>query len=402
MGCDRHAAQNVRCRNRTRRIDRISDLVSTKYPFTLIKENIAKRQGRALDFAIGTPPFPLSSQLSEWVRQHSDLALAPATTGQIEGFAATAAAYLNRQYAVDIAPECILPTAGGRAGMGILAACNLNPADTVIVTEPGYPAFARIAAQRGARVISCQLDPANAFSPEFEYDENLAPGSATMVAVNYPNNPSGATLSPVVRDKLDYLACEGTTLFNDATYGPLVYDDEPRSLLTEVFPAANQAEVVELHSFSKLNPIGPLAVSFLAGSPDLIRSMTTYSEYAWSPLSRLQLATTAECLSDDERIRQYRDHIPERLQALESTLVDIGFKPFRSHSGVYLITEVPKSICDTPVSLAQDAAKYLMDHFDIAVVPMDTQCRAYLRFSALYRPDDLERLAALRGELNPG
>ncbi|MGB5456745.1 MAG: pyridoxal phosphate-dependent aminotransferase [Gammaproteobacteria bacterium] len=376
--------------------------MSEKYPFTLIKENIAKRQGKALDFAIGTQPFPLSSEMIDWIRQHTDLALAPATPKHINAFAAAAAAYLNRQFGLDIGPECILPTAGGRAGMGILAACTITPADTVIVTEPGYPAFARIAAQRGARVIASQLNPNNEFSPEFEYDENLVQGSVAMVAVNYPNNPSGATLSSAVREKLGYLASGGATLFNDATYGPLVYNDEPRSLLAEVLPSDDGPDVVELHSFSKLFPIGPLAVSFLAGSRWLVQSMATYSEYAWSPLSRLQLAATAECLTDEGRIQKFRDHVPGQLESLRLTLTEIGVRTFSANSGTYLISEVPKSIGGTPIASAQDAAKQLMESFDIAVVPLDTQNRSYLRFSALYRPHDLERLAAIGPMLRLG
>ena len=223
-----------------------------------------------------------------------------------------------------------------------------------------------------------------------------------MVAVNYPNNPSGATLSSAVREKLGYLASGGATLFNDATYGPLVYNDEPRSLLAEVLPSDDGPDVVELHSFSKLFPIGPLAVSFLAGSRWLVQSMATYSEYAWSPLSRLQLAATAECLTDEGRIQKFRDHVPGQLESLRLTLTEIGFRTFSANSGTYLISEVPKSIGGTPIASAQDAAKQLMESFDIAVVPLDTQNRSYLRFSALYRPHDLERLAAIGPMLRLG
>jgi len=373
--------------------------VNEKYPFTLIKENIAKKQGAALDFAIGTHPFPLASEILDWIRKNSDLALAPAKPGHIAEFASAASDYLKRQYKLDISPQCVLPTAGGRAGMSILAACTLSAADTVVVTQPGYPAFARIAAQQGARVVASNLDPRNKFSPDFEYNDDVVRGSVSMVAVNYPNNPSGALFSSTVCDKLKSLAGQGTTIFNDATYGPLVYDDRPRSLLSVEFPAEDLPDVVEIHSFSKLNPIGPLAVSFLVGSPNLIQSMATYSEYAWSPLSRLHLAATGECLNDDERIGKFRNYIPKKLESLQSTLNDIGFKTFDSSSGTYLLSDVPKSIGGVSISSASSAAQLLMDSFDIAVVPLDTQFRSYLRFTALYRLNDLERLAALGSRL---
>jgi hypothetical protein len=40
-----------------------------------------------------------------------------------------------------------------------------------------------------------------------------------------------------------------------------------------------------------------------------------------------------------------------------------------------------------------------MDLFDIAVVPLDTSGGSYLRFAALHRPADLDRLADLGDKL---
>jgi len=373
--------------------------VTEKYPFTLIKEEIARRKGEALDFAVGTAPFPLSTGMSDWLKENSELAMIPGNRDDIGNFTSAAARFLNVQYGVEISPEHILPTAGGRAAMAILAACTLSPSSTVVVTEPGYPAFARIAGQLGARIIVSHLDRHNDFAPDFEYKDDLARGSVTMLAVNYPNNPSGSTLSPAVLEKLQSLSAPGLTLFNDATYGPLVYNDKPRSLLSEVFPETHQPDVVELHSFSKLYPIGPLAVSFLAGSKDLLRSVSTYSEYAWSPLSRLQLAATARCLEDHDRIRRFRDYLPKQLKSLQVALAHMGLKPYEAHSGTYVICDVPRSIAGKAVSTAQGAAKYLMDEFDIAVVPLGNDDHSYLRFSALYRPHDLERLTQLESKL---
>ena len=221
--------------------------MSEKYPFTLIKEEIAKRKGAALDFAVGAPAFPLAPEMSEWLRDNSELALVPGNRNDIAEFAATAAGFLNAQYGVRIDPQNILPTAGGRAAMGILAACTLSAKSTVLVTEPGYPAFARLAAQLGANVIVSHLDRGNGFAPDFEYSDEIPRGALTMVAVNYPNNPSGSTLSAAVLEKLRELATSGLILFNDATYGPLVYNEEPHSLLAEEFPEASAPDVIELH-----------------------------------------------------------------------------------------------------------------------------------------------------------
>jgi aspartate/methionine/tyrosine aminotransferase len=373
--------------------------MSTKYPFTVIKQEIARRQGAALDFAVGTQPLPLSPEMAAWIREHSDLALVPGTPDDIAAFAAAAALYMQQEYSLDMVAEHVLPTGGGRAGMGVLAACALRQGDNVLVTEPGYPAFARLAEQRGANVIVSELDPDAGFAPQPGPGSALAQTPFTMLAVNYPNNPSGATVSAPVMERLRELSGPGTVLFNDATYGPLVYDDAPRSMLAEQFAGGHRPEVVELHSFSKLYPVGPLAVSFLASPAELLQDLKTYSEYAWSPLSRLQLATTARCLEDRERIQRFRDLLPQNLADLQATLQALGFRTHAAHAGTYMICDVPETVVGARVESAQHAARLLMDALDIAVVPLDTASHHYLRFTALYRPHDLERLAALDGRL---
>jgi len=373
--------------------------MSTKYPFTRIKQEIAKRHGTALDFAVGMQPFPLSPDVAQWIRDHADLALIPGTPDDIAAFATAAARYMKQRYQLDIAAEHILPTGGGRAAMGILAACALSQGDSVLVTEPGYPAFARLAEQRGANVIVCELDPDSGFAPDLSAERAVAYGPLAMLAVNYPNNPSGGTLSAAVTARLGELCGPHTVVFNDATYGPLVYDGAPTSLLAGNLPPDRSPDVVELHSFSKLYPIGPLAVSFLASPTALLQTLSTYSEYAWAPLSRLQLSLTAKCLDDGERIERFRNLLPVQLAALQATLQELGFRTYGAKSGTYMICDVPASIGGECVESAQHAAKILMDTLDIAVVPLDTANRAYLRFTALYRPQDLERLAALDGRL---
>ena len=210
--------------------------MSDKYPFTLIKEEIARREGKALDFAVGTSPFPLSPAMSEWLKQHSELALVPGNRDDIGHFCTAAALYLRDQYDVDMSAEQILPTAGGRAAMAILAACTLSPSSTVIVTEPGYPAFARLAAQLGAKVVVSHLDPTNDFAPDFEYTDDVPSGSVAMLAVNYPNNPTGATY-PV--DKLKEIAEIArryrVVMLSDEIYGEIHHEGTHRSI-AEFYP----------------------------------------------------------------------------------------------------------------------------------------------------------------------
>jgi aspartate/methionine/tyrosine aminotransferase len=283
--------------------------------------------------------------------------------------------------------------------MSAFVACALEPGDAVLVTEPGYPAFARLAAHRHARVYDVELDARRAFTPDFEALLDTDAGTPRVIALNYPNNPTGVTLTAATATAIHAAAGTTTIVFNDATYGPLVYADKPRSLLGERVFADAELECVELHSFSKLFPLGPIALSFLAGSAESMHSVSTYSEFAWSPPSKLQLQATTMCMRDTARLRHLREFFPAQLDELRQVLGQLGFNPYPTPAGIYALCAVPSHIAGEAVVSAADAATRLMDDFDLAVVPWDAPHNSYLRFSSLYRPEDLERLSGLQDRL---
>lgn len=372
--------------------------MTSRYPFALIREKLAARRGEALDFAIGQRRIPLPESIDQWIRANVDLAMKTAGAAEIRSFTAAAADLLRREYGADLAAENVLPTPGGRAAMSAFVASVLEPGDGVLVTEPGYPAFARLATHRHASIRAAVLDPEHRFAPDLRSVPSSLP-APRVIALNYPNNPTGATLLPQTIRSLDRVSDSSTIIFNDATYGPLVYECQPTSLLVAELAGDSNNELVELHSFSKLFPMGPVAVSFLAGSEKTMRSISTYSEFAWSPLSSLQLQATTLCLHDSARLRELREFFAGQLDRLRQTLIDLGFEPYPSPAGIYLICPTPERIGRQAVQTAAEAAETLMEDFDLAVVPWDIPQHGYLRFSSLYQPADLERLAGLRGRI---
>ena len=369
--------------------------MTKQYPFTAIKEKLIERQGRIIDFAVGRRTIPLPGTIDDWIRSNADLALKPAGRLEAAEFTHAASDFLAREYRVEVPAECILPTPGGRAAMSAFIACTLSPGDRVLVTEPGYPAFARLSTHRHAEVLVSLLDPGNGFAPELTSVVGVDDRPIRVIAVNYPNNPTGARLSSSVISRLGEITDASTILFNDATYGPLVYDESPGSVLYNGMPGTSQIETVELHSFSKLFPLGPVAVSFLAGSEKTMQTVSTYSEFTWSPLSKLQLKATTMCLQDEVRLQELRGFFPTQLQKLRQTLRSIGFEPYPAPAGVYTLCQVPSRIAGKLVKSAEEAANRLMNEFDLAVFPLDTPRHGYLRFSSLYHVEDLERLSGL-------
>jgi aspartate/methionine/tyrosine aminotransferase len=363
--------------------------LTQRYPFAVIKEKLHERRGQVADLAIGRQRVPLAEELQVWIHENPGLALQAATPDDMREFRQAAVDYLAEEYAVRIDAAHIVPVPSGRAGMSAFIACIVEPRTGVVVTEPGYPAFARMAEHRHASVHAVELDPQHEFAPDLSTLSSGDVGSIRVMALNYPNNPTAALIAADTRAVIERAARRwGASVFNDAVYGPLIYEGQSQCLLSD---GADDIDLVELHSLTKLYPLGPMAGSFLAGSASSITEIATYSEFAWAPMSALQIRATTWCLRDSDGRHGIRDFYSERIGQLREALTNAGFRPYPTPSGIYALCPVPAEMAGKAISSAAHAADVLLDEFDVAVMPWDVGERQYLRFCSMYLPEDLQR-----------
>jgi aminotransferase len=372
---------------------------ATRYPFAAIRERLVAHPGEVLDFAIGRHVLTVPQPVKDLLERHPELAVKAAGRDEFHAFAESAVDMLARDYTVRTTGDCVLAAPGGRAAMNAMINALLEPGDGVLATEPGYPAFASLAAYRGTRVHSVPLNPDRSFTPDLRTVSDDAADGIRLAALNYPNNPTGALISDHLVAFLVERLGPGLMVFNDATYGPLTYGTQPRSFLADSVSKGTDAELIELHSFRKLFAVGPLAICFLAGPQRLIQKIRDFGEYAWPPLSSLQLRVAALCARDGDHPQKMRAFFGEQVERLRSVLVRIGFDPYPTPSGTYVLCRVPAAIGGQSVDGAEHAAAILFDTCGVAVVPWRTRHTGYLRFSALYEAEDLEALAGSAADL---
>jgi LL-diaminopimelate aminotransferase len=370
--------------------------LASRYPFAVIKEKLHARRGEVTDFAMGARRLTLPGELSEWLSANSSLAFKAAGQDAINSFKDAAGSLLQRQYGLSAEHEQIVPIPGGRVAMTAIAACVLRPEDAVLVTEPGYPAFARLASHWHVEVYPVPLNPEQGFAPDLSGLSSEQLNNIRIMSLNYPNNPSGGVLSEEARATILATAGKANALvFNDNVYGPLTYGSQPSSLLTE----SVDTDVVELHSLTKLYPLGPQGASFLVGSNATMRKIATYSEYAWAPMSAMEVQATTWCMRDTAGHADSKSSFKVQVDSLRQTLVDVGFDPYPVPAGIYVLCRMPASIAGKKIETAEEAAVMLLDDFDLAVVPWEQGPNHYVRFTSMYRPEDLLRLQELGDKL---
>ncbi|MCJ2070707.1 PLP-dependent aminotransferase family protein [Methylobacterium sp. J-030] len=201
-------------------------------------------------FALGRPapdafPYPVWARLlqAEW-RQ------GPAERPDPRGSLALRSAittYLAQVRGVACAAEDVIVTAGIRQSLRLLAELLLDPGESALVEEPGFPGIAQALASAGLRPVPIPIGPGGLSASRAA---TLAPGARLAVVTPAHHYPLGHTMS--LENRLDLLA------WADAVAGWIVEDDYDGAYRYAGRPLAplraldRAGRVIYVGSFSKL------------------------------------------------------------------------------------------------------------------------------------------------------
>ena len=94
-----------------------------------------------------------------------------------------------------LGPEHILCYAGAEEGLYWLMLECAGPGDHVLLTVPNYQSMEATALATGAQVTGLVLDPAHDWALDLEAVKHALRPTTKLIAVNFPNNPSGAEMA---------------------------------------------------------------------------------------------------------------------------------------------------------------------------------------------------------------
>lgn len=182
------------------------------------------------------------------------------------------AAWYRRIYGVDIADadRQVLPLIGSKEGVLNVSLAYVNPGDTVLVPNPGYPTYTSASRLAGAEVMSYSLLPDHGWAPDFDALEAMPLEKAKVMWVNYPHMPTGAPAHRDIFERLvDFGRRHGILIVNDNPYS-LILNDNPQSILS-VDGAMDCA--IEMNSLSKCLNMSGWRVAMVAGAPEFISNI---------------------------------------------------------------------------------------------------------------------------------
>lgn len=177
-------------------------------------------------------------------------------------------------YGVDLnSDEEVLPLMGSKEGILHISMTYLNTGDEVLIPNPGYPTYESATKLSGAIPVFFNLTEHNNWFPNIQELESLVSNRTKIMWINYPNMPTGKSISlEQLQLLVEFTAKHNILLINDNPYSTIL-NNKFISILN-VKNSINNC--LELNSLSKTFNMAGWRVGFVVGKKDRINEILRF------------------------------------------------------------------------------------------------------------------------------
>jgi aspartate aminotransferase len=179
---------------------------------------------------------------------------------------------LSVRLGIEVKPEEVVVTPGGKAIAFFAFLALLEPGDEVIYTNPGFPVYEAMTDFIGAKGVPLRLLEERGF--RFEVDDFLSKVSpkTKLIVINSPHNPTGSVLTKSDLEVVAEVAIErGLWVLSDEVYNRIIYEGEYLSIAS--LPGMQRRTII-LNSFSKSYAMTGWRLGFGIMPPELASHIT--------------------------------------------------------------------------------------------------------------------------------
>ena len=301
-------------------------MIFEPYPFEKLTDLLSSITPNSayepLTLTIGEPQFETPEFIQKRLGEHTNLLKKyPKTSGEA-ALKAAMRSFVQERFSVTLTEAELLPTFGTREVLFNLPQFLLfDVADPVMAfTNPFYQIYEGAARASRAAVHYLNLDATDGFMPPI--DEAVL-STCHLVILNFPNNPTAATMSLDVLGEWVRLALKHDfVLLNDECYSEIYTTTPPPSLLEASRHVGNERfkNILVINSVSKRSSAPGLRSGFIAGDATILQSYLAYRTYVGcaSPLPLQEAATAA--WSDEAHVAASREIYAKNFQLAHEIL----------------------------------------------------------------------------------
>jgi LL-diaminopimelate aminotransferase len=326
-----------------RRLDQVPP-----YLFAELERKIEVMRDEGIDvisLGIGDPDLPTPPAVVEAMQR----AVAEPATHRypsnrgLAAFREAVAAFYADRFGVAIDPETeVIPVLGGKEGVAHVALACLDPGDTCLSPDPGYPPYISGPVFAGAEVHDLPLREENGFLPDLAAIPPDTAARANLLFFNYPNNPTGAVADEgFFAEAAAFARDNDLVAIHDASYTEIAFDGaRPPSFLGA--PGAMDVGA-EIFSLSKGWNMTGWRVGWIAGSAEVVESYRRLKTNLDSGMfDALQLAGVAALTAARDFPSEMSEIYRRRRDLMVDALAEAGLPSGRPRATPYIWTRVPE------------------------------------------------------------
>ena len=346
--------------------ERLSQIQEYYFSTKLRQIRLLQSQGRQIiNLGIGNPDLPpprsAIAMVQSLVKDRNSHGYQP-YKGLAELRHAFAMWY-DRHFGVSMDCETeVLPLMGSKEGIFYITMAFVNPTETVLVPDPGYPAYGAVARLLGAKVQTYNLLPQNGWLPDLEELDRLDLGKVKLMWLNYPHMPTGVRADKALFSRLvRWARRHNILLINDNPYS-FILCEEPLSLLS--IPGAREV-ALELNSLSKSHNMAGWRIGVVLGHEDyinaIIRVKSNVDSGMFLPLQQAAARALQVGQSWYERINEvYQKRRTLGLKILQR----LQCRAQQGQVGMFLWARIPQGFRDS-----YEFSDFVLSKYDLFIAP---------------------------------
>ncbi len=268
------------------------------------------------------------------------------------------------RFGIGYSPEDeIIITLGVSQALDLALRSIINPGDEIIIVEPCYVSYkANISILHGVPV-AVQADPSDGFRIDPEKIRAAVTPRTKAILLNYPSNPTGASLDRHALEKIAAVAVENNLLvLSDEIYSAITYENEHLSIAA--LPGMKE-RTVYLNGFSKSHAMTGWRLGYVMAPDYLIAPMLKIHQYTALCAPTMAQYAAIEAIEKGEKdVRSMKNEYFKRRNYIVTRFNDAGLKCHYPDGAFYVFPEI--SSCGMT---SRDFALGLLKSKKVAVVP---------------------------------
>ena len=332
---------------------------------------------QVIGFGVGEPDFPTPSHIVEAAasacrdpRHHKY-----SPVSGLPELREAVAAKTMRDSRLEVQPEQVLITNGGKHAVYNAFAVVVNPGDEVLLPTPYWTTYPEPVALFGGITVPVEAGAAAGFRVTVDQLEAARTDRTKALVFVSPSNPTGAVYPLAEVEAIGQWAAEhGIWVITDEIYEHLVYDGAEHHSMPSAVPGIRDRCLI-LNGVAKTYAMTGWRVGWMIGPVDAVRVAVNLQSHATSNVCNVaQAAALAALTGPLDFVHEMRRHFDRRRHAMHRVLAAIdGVVCPRPQGAFYAYCDMTgvlgRSFDGVAPADTIELADLLLDKAGVAVVP---------------------------------